>query len=83
MDKPDIMEIIILGAGCNKCDNLYNSVLKIVKESGLNADVVHQKNIMEIIKYDIPITPAIVVNGQVKLMGYVPSESEIREILEL
>ena len=83
MDKQDIMEIIVLGTGCSKCESLYSSVLKIINESGINAKVLHQKNISEIIKYDIPATPAIVVNGQVKLMGYLPSESEIREILGL
>ena len=83
MDKQDVMEIIVLGSGCSKCDSVYASVLKVVKESGINAHVYHQKDIAEIIKYDIPLTPAVIINGCVKFMGYVPSESEIREVLFL
>lgn len=75
------MEIIILGTGCKKCETLYENVKKAVEKTGIKADVVKQEDIMEIMKYNVLTTPAMVVNGVVKLSGYLPSEKEIITIL--
>lgn len=75
------MKIEILGTGCNKCKIVYEKVSKVIDEIGLDAQLSKIEDIVEIMEFNIIATPAIVVNGEVKLKGYVPSEKEIKEIL--
>lgn len=75
------MEIIVLGTGCSKCKTVYERVKKVVEENKSTATVKKEEDILEIVKYNIMALPAIVVDGKVKLKGYVPSEKEILEII--
>lgn len=77
------MEIIVLGTGCAKCKDVYNKVKKVVDESNITANIKKEEDIMEIMKFNILSTPAIVVNNSVMLQGKVPSEKEILEILKM
>ncbi|NDW19517.1 methyltransferase domain-containing protein [Dysgonomonas sp. 216] len=77
------MEIIILGTGCAKCKDVYNRVKKVVEESNIAADVKKEEDIMEIMKYNVLSTPAVVINGNVLIQGKVPSETEILDALTL
>lgn len=75
------MEVIILGTGCAKCKTVYNLVEKIIAETGIAATLKKVEDIMEIMKYNIMTTPAVVVDGVVKIKGYVPSEAEVKKAL--
>ncbi len=75
------MEIKVLGAGCAKCKTTYEMIEKIVKENQLDATLSKVEDIVELLNYGIMTTPAIVVDGEVKLKGHVPTESEIKKIL--
>jgi len=75
------MEIIVLGTGCAKCKTTYETVKKVIEENNLNINLTKQEDIMEIMKYNVMSLPGIVVDGQVKIKGHVPSESEIRKLL--
>ena len=75
------MEIKVLGTGCAKCKTTYEMIEKIVKENQLDATLSKVENIVELLNYGIMTTPAIVVDGEVKLKGHVPTESEIKKIL--
>lgn len=77
------MEIIVLGTGCAKCKTTFDVVQKVIAESGIEANLTKQEDIMEIMKYNILSTPAIVVDGIVKLKGYVPTENEVHKALNL
>jgi small redox-active disulfide protein 2 len=77
------MEIIVLGPGCTKCKNVYSAVEKVVAEAGIEATLKKEEDIMEIMTYGIMTTPAIVVDGVVKIKGFVPSEAEIKKALGL
>ena len=77
------MEIIILGTGCAKCKNLYSAVEKIIVETGIEVHLRKEEDIMNIMAYGIMTTPAIVVDGTVRIKGYVPSEAEIKKVLGL
>lgn len=77
------MEIIVLGTGCTKCKVTYNAIEKIIAETGINANLKKEEDIMEIMKYNVMSTPAVVVDGVVKIKGRVPSETEIRNLLEV
>lgn len=75
------MEIIVLGAGCAKCKTTYNVIEKVIAETGADVKLYKVEDIMEIMKYNVLATPAVVVNGEVKIKGYAPSEAEIRKLL--
>ncbi len=75
------MEIKVLGSGCAKSKTTYEMIEKIVKENQLDATLSKVEDIVELLNYGIMTTPAIVVDGEVKLKGHVPTESEIKKIL--
>ena len=77
------MIIQVLGAGCAKCKAAYAVIEKVVKEHDLDATIVKVEDIVEMLSYNIMSTPAVVVDGVVKIKGYVPSESVVKKILDL
>ncbi|URW80721.1 thioredoxin family protein [Xiashengella succiniciproducens] len=77
------MEIKILGTGCAKCKTAQAVVEKVVAESGIEATITKVEDIMDIMKYNIMSTPAVVVDEVVKIKGRVPSEAEVRQALGL
>jgi len=77
------MEVIILGTGCPNCKRTYEVVEKVIKESNISASLRKEEDILEIIKYNIMGLPAVVVDGEVKIKGYMPSEKEIKELFNL
>lgn len=75
------MEIKVLGTGCAKCKTTYEIIEKIVKENNLDVTLIKVEDIMEMLNYNIMSTPAVVVDGEVKIKGYVPTEKEIKKML--
>ncbi|MCX7770959.1 MAG: thioredoxin family protein [Proteobacteria bacterium] len=75
------MEIKILGPGCANCYKVEETVKKIVSQLGIQAEIIHIKDIKEIFKYT-PVTPGILINGKLKHSGFpLPSEDKIRNII--
>ncbi len=77
------MEIKVLGTGCAKCKTTYNLLEKVIKDNNLDIQLVKVEDIVEIMSYNILATPAVVFDGVIKIKGRVPSEKEIKEILDL
>ena len=75
------VEIKILGTGCPKCNSLEKLTRRAVSEIGIEANIEKVEDIMDIMEYGIMRTPGLVVNGEVKISGRIPSEKEIKEIL--
>ncbi len=75
------MKIEILGMGCQKCGNLYENAKKAAVELGLTPEIVKVEDIKEIMKYGVMATPALVVDGVVKVSGKVPGKDEIKGYL--
>ncbi len=73
--------IKILGTGCPKCKRTTKLVKEVVKEKGIEARVEKVEDIVEIMKYNILSTPAIVIDEHVALKGRVPSKSDLMELL--
>lgn len=71
------MEIKVLGTGCPKCKKLYEETCKAVSDAGIDARVEKVEDIASIVAFDVMITPALVINGEVKASGRVPGMSEI------
>ena len=75
------MEIKILGTGCTKCKSLEKLTREVVSQNGFNATIVKVEDIIEIMKYNIMSTPALVVNEKVEFKGRIPSADEIKQVL--
>lgn len=75
------MVIKILGTGCPKCKTLENITREVVEQNGINATIVKVEDIMEIMKYGIMTTPALVVDEKVAIKGRLPSAEEIKTVL--
>jgi small redox-active disulfide protein 2 len=75
------LKIQILGTGCAKCRALTSNAERAVKELGLNAEIEKVTGIQDILKFQILMTPGLVIDGQVKAAGRVPSTDEIKQLL--
>ena len=72
------MEIKILGTGCPNCEATGKNVETAVTESGISAEIIKVTNAMEIAKHGVFGTPAVVVDGEVKSVGKIPTKDEIK-----
>ena len=77
------MNIKVLGSGCSRCKQALQVVEKVVRDNHGDAQVEYITDIMEIMRYDIMSTPAVVIDGQVKIRGCVPTEQQIKQLLQL
>jgi small redox-active disulfide protein 2 len=75
-------EIKVLGPGCPKCKTTYNNVLEAVKIANIEANVVKVEDIEEMMKYNILITPVLVIDEVIKIKGRVAQVNEIVELLK-
>ncbi len=75
------MKIEILGTGCPKCKKLTEQVEEAVKEIGISAEIVKVTDIQDIINYGVMMTPALVINGEIKSSGKALGKEEIKTIL--
>lgn len=71
------MKVEILGVGCSKCTKLYEQVKELVAKRAIDAEVVKVEDIKVFSQYGVFMTPALVVDGEVKIAGKVPKEADI------
>ena len=76
------MEIKVLGPGCAKCTQAEKVVKEVVAASGVQASVEKVTDIMEIAGYGVVVTPAVVVDGDVKCVGKVPTSEMVKSWIE-
>ena len=72
----------ILGTGCAKCEKLKKNVEQAIQELGVEAQVEKVTDITKITNFGVMMTPALVVNGQVKVVGKVATPEEIKAFLK-
>jgi small redox-active disulfide protein 2 len=75
------MKIEILGMGCTKCHKLDVLVRETVKAEGITADIFNVQDIKKIMTYGVMTTPALVIDGQVKIAGKIPGVDELKKLL--
>jgi small redox-active disulfide protein 2 len=75
------MEIKVLGPGCSRCKSTFQVIEKVIKENNLDVKLTKVDDVMEMMKYNILSTPAVVVDEVVKMKGQVPSESDVKKLL--
>ena len=73
------MKIEVLGMGCANCNKLYQNVVEAVKLTGKKIEVIKVEDIKKIMAYGVLSTPALVIDGLVKVAGKVPKVEEIKE----
>jgi small redox-active disulfide protein 2 len=73
------VDIKVLGPGCAKCQQTEKVVKEAVAESGVSATVEKVTDIRKIAEYGVFGTPAVVVDGDVKCVGKVPSKQDIKK----
>jgi small redox-active disulfide protein 2 len=76
------MKIEILGTGCPKCKATEKIIRKVVEELGKKVDIVKVEDLQEIVDRGVMMTPAVIVDGEVKIIGHVPSPDEIKKLLK-
>lgn len=76
------MKIEILGTGCAKCNLLERTAKTAADSLGLTYELTHVTDLREFVRRGVMLTPAMSVDGTVVVAGRVPSESELRKILQ-
>jgi len=72
------MDVKVLGPGCAKCQKTEKVVREAIADAGFDAQVDKITDIMEIARYGVFGTPAVIVDGQVKSVGKVPTKDEVK-----
>jgi len=73
--------IMVLGTGCSKCTKLYEVTKEALVSLGIEHELTKVDDIQEIMKYGVMMTPALIIDGEVKAVGKVPSIDEIKNML--
>ncbi len=74
-------QLLILGAGCSRCARLYEVTEQAAKEAGVAYEISKVTDLKQIIALGVMATPALVVDGNLKVAGRVPSVEEIKKLL--
>jgi len=77
----ETMQLLILGSGCAKCAKLYEATEQAAKALGLPYGLEKVTDLQRIMSFGVMTTPALVVDGKVKVSGRVPSVDEIKTML--
>ncbi len=75
------MVIKILGTGCPKCKKLETNAKEALEQAGVSAEVEKVTDIKDIMKYNVIMTPALVVDEKVKSSGKVLTAEQIKKII--
>jgi len=81
-EKRDVIEVLVLGAGCFSCNQLEKDILALLSETGIKAAFSHITDPSMIAQYGVLSPPALIINGKVKSKGTIPSKSMIKKWLE-
>jgi len=73
------MVIKILGGGCSKCKKLEQNAIKAAEEAGIDYKIVKVTDMNDIMTYGVPMTPALVIDEEVKSVGHVISSDKIKQ----
>ncbi|GAB4254765.1 MAG: thioredoxin family protein [Thermoleophilia bacterium] len=71
------MDIKVLGTGCAKCNQLVETTRRALEQAGIAGDVTKVEEIDQIMAYGVMMTPALVIDGEVKSTGKIPAVAQI------
>jgi small redox-active disulfide protein 2 len=73
------MDIKVLGPGCPKCEKTATIIKEVLAETGSDAQMEKISDLMKIAGYGVFGTPAVVVDGEVKSVGKIPTKDDIKK----
>lgn len=73
--------IKVLGTGCAKCQSMTTIVKEVVSENNIDATIEKVEDIMEIMKFNVMSTPALVIDNVIMVKGRIPTKEEVLELL--
>ncbi len=76
------MKIQVLGTGCQKCEKLAESAEAVAVALGIDFELEKISDINQIMAFGVMLTPALAIDGEVKVVGKVPSTDEIKKLLQ-
>jgi small redox-active disulfide protein 2 len=77
------MRIEVIGPGCARCVTTEKNVKEALKQLGIQAEVVKITDIAEFAKKGVMFTPGVIIDGQVKVSGRIPTVDELKKILSV
>ncbi len=75
------VQLLVLGTGCARCNQLYAVAEQAAREAGVAYELSKVSDLKQIMALQVMVTPALVVNGNLKVAGRVPSVEEIKKML--
>jgi small redox-active disulfide protein 2 len=75
------MQILVIGPGCSRCKTLLQLTEQAVKDLGVTAEINKVTDLKQIMALGVMMTPALAVNGTIKLAGRVPTLEEVKKLL--
>jgi small redox-active disulfide protein 2 len=73
------MLIEVLGSGCQKCIKTFELAQEAIKKTGVEAEIIKIKDINTITNYGVMTTPALAINGKVKIAGRIPKQEYLEK----
>ena len=74
-------KLIILGSGCTKCHQLAESTRAAADACGIEYEIEKITDVLKFADYGVMITPALVIDGEVKAAGKVPPVGELQNMI--
>ena len=75
-------KVEVLGMGCPKCQATLKNVEKTIETLGMDAEVIKVEDLEEIAAHGVMITPALMVDGEIVILGRIPTVGEIEQLLQ-
>lgn len=77
-----MINLLVIGPGCAKCKTLAQFTEQAVKELGVTAEIHKVTDLKQILALGVMTTPALAINGTVKVVGKVPSVAELKNLVQ-
>jgi small redox-active disulfide protein 2 len=75
------MKIQVLGTGCPKCRKTYENAEQAVRDLDICADLEKVEDLKAIMNFGVMVTPALVIDGEVKVVGKIPSVDDVKKLI--
>ena len=75
------MDIKVIGAGCDKCNQLYENTKAAINELGLNINVEKVEDLIEMVKLGVMTSPSLMIDGRLVISGHVITKEKIIKLI--
>lgn len=75
------MKVQVLGTGCPKCKKMYENAEKAISDLGVCVELEKVQDLKAIMNFGVMVTPALAIDGEVKVAGKIPSVEEIKKYM--